>query len=143
MQAFARGKVEQYMRTMLKGDAALCSALIPTYALGCRRMTPAPGFFEAIAQPNVQVVTGAMRRIVPEGIEMESGEILKVDAIICATGFDVSCRPRFPLVGRGGNLQDIWAKETPRAYMSCAVEGVPNYFSEYNPQHWILPLLSR
>ena len=71
-----------------------------------------------------------MRRFVPEGIELESRQVLKVDAIICATGFDLSFRPRFPIIGRDGNLQDIWASETPKAYMSCAGTGLPNYFSE-------------
>lgn len=33
----------------------------------------------------------------------------KVDTIICATGFDVSYRPRFPIVGKNGvDLADKW-----------------------------------
>jgi cation diffusion facilitator CzcD-associated flavoprotein CzcO len=128
VQSFARQHAERYMGAMLRGDAALCKALIPQYPLGARRLTPAPGFFEALAQPNVEAVTSGVKRFVPEGIELESGQILKVDAIICATGFDVSFRPRFPIIGREGNLQDIWEKETPKAYMSCAVQGMPNYF---------------
>ena len=94
-------------------------------------MTPAPGYLQSLAQPNVSVVTDGMKRIVPEGIELESGEVLKVDAIVCATGFDLSFCPRFPLVGRNGNLQDVWRRETPKAYMSCAVAGLPNYFSKF------------
>lgn len=118
------------MTACLRGNQELCKKLIPDFPLGCRRMTPAPGYLQSLAQPNVSVITEGMKRIVSEGIELESGEVLKVDAIICATGFDLSFCPRFPLVGRNGNLQDVWRRETPKAYMSCAVAGLPNYFSE-------------
>lgn len=129
VQAFARDKVTQFMSFKLGGNAALCKSLIPTFPLGCRRMTPAPGFLEALSEPNVTLVTDDIKRFVADGIELASGEVLKVDAIICATGFDMSFCPRFPIVGRNGNLQDKWKKETPKAYMSCAVAGMPNYFS--------------
>lgn len=115
---------------VLRGDEKLCKALIPDFPVGTRRMTPAPGYLEALQKDNVEVVSGDIRRFVAEGIEMTSGEVLQVDAIICATGFDISFRPRFPLVGRQGNLQDTWSEETPQAYMSCAVAGMPNYFSK-------------
>jgi cation diffusion facilitator CzcD-associated flavoprotein CzcO len=130
VQAFARAKVVEYMTAMLGGDETLCKKLIPDFPLGCRRMTPAPRYLQSLVQPNVDVVTEGIKCIVPEGIELVSGEVLKVDAIICATGFDVSFCPRFPLKGRDGNLQDIWREEVPKAYMSCAVAGLPNYFSK-------------
>ncbi|KAK8090027.1 hypothetical protein PG997_004988 [Apiospora hydei] len=72
-------------------------------------------------------------QIVPEGIELNTGEVIKVDAIICATGFDNSFCPRFPVVGRAGNLQDRLRTETPKGYMSCALPGVPNYFTFLGP----------
>jgi len=114
---------------MLGGDEKLCKALIPDYPLGFRRMTPGHSYLQALTKPNVEVKTGGVRRFVPEGLELGSGEILKVDAIVCATGFDTSFCPRFPIVGRNGNLQDRWKKEIPKSYMSCAVSGMPNYFS--------------
>lgn len=129
-QMWAAGKVREFMTAMLGGDARLCKALIPTYPVGCRRFTPAPGYLESLRAPNVEVVTDKIRRFVAEGIELETGEVLKVDAIICATGFDSSFCPPFPVVGRRGNLQDLWAKSTPKSYMSLAVADMPNYFSK-------------
>ncbi len=120
----------EWMTACLGGDEKLCKALIPTYPLGCRRMTPAPGYLEAVRSPNTVLITERIASIVREGIQLESGEIIKLDAIICATGFDTSFTPRFPLVGRRGNVQDIFREETPRSYMSCALSGVPNYFSK-------------
>lgn len=52
---------------------------------------------------------------------------------MCATGFDVSYRPRYPIVGRNkANLGEMWAKE-PRAYLSLACENMPNYFMFTGP----------
>ncbi|KAI0842840.1 FAD/NAD(P)-binding domain-containing protein [Hypoxylon sp. FL0890] len=132
-QAFATSKVVQYMTATLGGDERLCKALIPKFPLGCRRITPAPGYLEALRAPNTEVITEGIAGIVPEGIQLESGEIIKLDAIICATGFDNSFAPRFPIVGRYGNVQDTMKTETPKGYMSCALAGVPNYFTFLGP----------
>ncbi|CAK7223478.1 hypothetical protein SCUCBS95973_005193 [Sporothrix curviconia] len=132
-QAFAAAQMRQYMTAVLDGDERLCKALIPDYALGCRRMTPAPMYLQTLRQPNVQVVTQGIRRVLPNALELASGEVIEVDAIVCATGFDVSFCPRFPLVGRNGNLQDLWRDSMPQAYMSCAVPGLPNYFTFLGP----------
>lgn len=118
------------MTAALGGDERLCKALIPTFPLGTRRITPAPGYLESLRAPNVEVVTEGIAQVVPEGIQLESGTIVAVDAIICATGFDNSFCPRFPVAGRYGNVQDRMRAETPKGYMSCALPGVPNYFSE-------------
>ncbi|KAK1754921.1 putative sterigmatocystin biosynthesis monooxygenase stcW [Echria macrotheca] len=133
VQAFARKKVEEYMTAMLGGNERLCKQLIPEYPLGMRRMTPGHSYLLSLTKPNVEVKTGGMRRFVSDGLELESGEIIKVDAIVCATGFDTSFRPRFPIIGRNGNLQERWGKEVPKAYMSCAVPGMPNYFTFLGP----------
>lgn len=133
VQAFARAKVTEYMTFMLGGNQELCKALIPDFPLGCRRMTPGHGYLQALTKPNVEVRRSEIKRFVPEGIELDSGDVLKVDAIVCATGFNTSFCPRFPIVGRDGNLQERWQKETPKAYMSCAVAGLPNYFMFLGP----------
>ncbi|ROT37421.1 phenylacetone monooxygenase [Sodiomyces alkalinus F11] len=137
-QKWAASKVREFMTTMLKGDPVLCKAMIPDFPLGCRRLTPAPGYLESFHDPKVSLVTTPITRAVPNGIELADGNIIEVEAIICATGFDSSFRPAFPLVGRNGNLQDIWAQETPKSYMSLAIAGLPNYFSEFRVPHMIL-----
>ncbi|GJC80053.1 FAD-binding monooxygenase moxY [Colletotrichum liriopes] len=132
-QAWALGKTKEFMTAMLRGNEELCKQLIPDFPLGCKRLTPAPGYLESFHDPRVSLHTGAIKSFVPQGIVLENGEVLEVDAIICATGFDSSFRPAFPLVGRHGNLQDIWSEQTPKAYMSLAVAGLPNYFKFLGP----------
>lgn len=105
-------------------------AMIPDFAVGCRRPTPGNGYLEALGKPNVSVVTEHISHIVPEGIVLKNGETVKVDTFICATGFDISFFPRFKMIGR--NNKDIaqeW-KDRPEAYMSVAAADFPNYFSE-------------
>lgn len=108
-------------------------ALIPDFAVGCRRMTPGVGYLSALTQSNVQTVTTGIEEICPEGIKLANGELIEVDAIVCATGFNLSFIPRFPIIGTSGNLQDIWRDSVPAAYMSCMVPGMPNYFSTSYP----------
>ncbi|KAL3463950.1 FAD/NAD(P)-binding domain-containing protein [Aspergillus heterothallicus] len=122
-----------FMRAELEGDERLCRALIPDFPVGCRRITPGVGYLSSLRAANTRVVTDKIRQVVPQGIELDTGEIIKLDIIICATGFDVSFCPRFPIVGRAGNLKDIWSKSIPQAYMSCAVPGLPNYFMFLGP----------
>ena len=64
-----------------------------------------------------------------KGLKMADGTVVAVDALICATGFDTSYRPNFPVIGLKGDLRSIWQEE-PRAYFSIAAAGVPNYFGK-------------
>jgi cation diffusion facilitator CzcD-associated flavoprotein CzcO len=119
------------MSKALKGNKHLIKTLIPTFPVGCRRLTPAVGYLESLSEKNVRVVSDKMVRILPNGVETHTGEVIEADTLICATGFDVSFCPRFPIIGRNGNLQDIWrAGSVPKAYMSCAAPGFPNFFSK-------------
>lgn len=78
---------------------------------------------------NVRVVTEGISHVTPHGMLLSSGEVIDFDIIICATGFDLSFRPRFPVLGRNGaSLQEQWTRSIPQAYMSLAVENFPNYF---------------
>ncbi|KAJ0158537.1 putative sterigmatocystin biosynthesis monooxygenase stcW [Colletotrichum tanaceti] len=132
-QTWALGKTREFMTAMLGGNERLCKQLIPDFPLGCKRLTPAPGYLESFRDPRVSLHTDCIKRVLSRGIQLSNGEVLEVDAIICATGFDTSFRPAFPLVGRHGNLQDIWSEQTPKAYMSLAVAGLPNYFKFLGP----------
>ena len=62
-----------------------------------------------------------------DGVEHEC------DTIVCATGFDVSYRPRFPIVGAQGiDLADKW-KICPEGYLGLAVPGFPNFLTFIGP----------
>lgn len=91
-------------------------------------MTPGHGYLEALASDNVTVESGSILKITPESIVIVDGTVHQVDAIICATGFDTSFRPAFPVIGdKCTDLRDDWEKE-PRSYLSIAAAGYPNFF---------------
>ncbi|RDL35489.1 Uncharacterized protein BP5553_07420 [Venustampulla echinocandica] len=121
------------MKAKLGANPGLIKHLIPDFAVGCRRPTPGNGYLEALIKPNVKVVTEEISEIVPKGIKLSSGEVLEVDVFICATGFDISFAPRFPLVGRNGvNLAEQW-KTRPSSYLTMAAENMPNHFMFLGP----------
>lgn len=94
------------------------------------RFTPGSGYLESLIKPNVQVVFSGVEEITANGIRGSDGIEHVVDAIICATGFDCSHRPAFPVIGREGReLGEFW-KDQPRHYLSVAAPGFPNYFSK-------------
>ncbi|KAI5287096.1 hypothetical protein KEM52_001752, partial [Ascosphaera acerosa] len=132
-QQMLRETSTREMTEKLKGNERLIRAILPDFAAGCRRPTPGVGYLEALTQSNVNVVFSAIKSVTPEGLLTEDGEMIKADAIVCATGFDVSFTPRFNLIGRNGvDLRKQW-QGRPRAYLSLAVENFPNYFTFLGP----------
>lgn len=92
------------------------------------RLTPGVGYLEALVADNVTVIGDSIEKITADSVATKSGVEIKVDIIICATGFDTSYRPSFNLRGKHGkNLRDVWA-DKPRSYLSIAVSDFPNYF---------------
>lgn len=93
-----------------------------------RRLTPGIGYLEALTKENVELVTDSIAEITEDGILTADGKHRMFDAIIMATGFDVSFKPRWSQIGRNGrSLADEWSDE-PKGYFSLAVSGHPNYF---------------
>lgn len=129
-QEAARTFALNEMKTKLGDNSPLLKHMLPTFGVGCRRPTPGNGYLEALTQDNVRVVTDHIKEIVPEGIKLETGEVIKIDMFICATGFDISFCPRYPILGRNGvALGDVW-KEMPKAYLTLAVPEFPNHLSK-------------
>ncbi|KIW81124.1 hypothetical protein Z517_04147 [Fonsecaea pedrosoi CBS 271.37] len=122
------------MTGRLKGHEKLAEALIPkTFPVGCKRPTPGNGYLEALIEENVQVYCqGGLSQITPKGFIDPDGVEQEVDVIICATGFDTSWVPRFPIVANGINLQDLYAKK-PIGYLGVGAPSMPNYFTFYGP----------
>lgn len=129
-QLMAVDYITQMMKTRLGPDHQdLAKKLIPTtFGFGCRRPTPGTGYLEALRSSNVTVELDGIDQVLENGMRTKAGTFYDLDAIICATGFETSWRPRFPIIGRGNvDLAEQW-KSRPRAYLSFAVHNFPNYF---------------
>ena len=120
------------MKAKLQNET-LEKLIIPKWAVGCRRLTPGINYLETLVSEKVTVVYGDIQRITERGCVSEDGTEYPVDVLICATGFDTSFCPRFPIIGSGGkNLVDEWVDE-PKSYLGLAAAGFPNYFMLIGP----------
>lgn len=131
--AFLHNIVTNVMRSRLASNPHLIEKLMPSYELGCRRLSPGDGYLEAMQEPNAQFNFDPITRITPTGIvttAAETGQEVEeeFDLIVCATGFNTSFIPAWELIGRDGRkLAREW-KDIPQAYFSLCAGGMPNYF---------------
>ncbi|KAE8354737.1 hypothetical protein BDV28DRAFT_155992 [Aspergillus coremiiformis] len=118
------------MKKRLKKKPELLSRLIPDFSPHCRRLTPGPGYLEAITEDNVDYIQTPIRRLTKTGIETIDGHHREVDAIFCATGFNIDFAPPFPIQARGVDLNKAWKPDGevgyPKTYLGLAAPGFPN-----------------
>ncbi|KAL2436581.1 FAD-binding monooxygenase tazF [Exophiala dermatitidis] len=120
---------DEMYRRIGPGHEELKKNLIPTWAPGCRRMTPGEGYLEALVQDNVVTVHKNIAKVVPEGLLDSTRQLHQADIIVCATGFDVSHKPNFTVTGvNGADMRQEFEPE-PYVYLSMAVPKFPNYFT--------------
>ncbi|KAG6831614.1 hypothetical protein H0H87_004676 [Tephrocybe sp. NHM501043] len=114
-------------------DKELQKRLVPSYGVGCRRITPGVGYLEGLGKENVEVVYGDIKRVTEKGCIAADGQEHELDVLICATGFDTTYMPRFGVTGeQGKTMKEEWAKEA-KAYLGMGVAGFPNYFLVIGP----------
>ncbi|KAF7535015.1 hypothetical protein G7054_g5741 [Neopestalotiopsis clavispora] len=127
-----RQTYEKRMAALIS-DEKLRKGFTPTFGVGCRRVTPGDPYMEAIRKDNVDVHFTGVDRLTSTGVVGSDGVERCVDTIICATGFDVSFRPAFPLIGRNGvDLAEKW-KSTPECYMGLTIPDFPNLITFIGP----------
>lgn len=96
----------------------------------CNSVSPGNGYLESLIKPNTKAIFDGIKCVNESGILDNNNIQHDFDIIICATGFDVSHRPAFPVLGCGGqNLRDVWS-QGPTHYLSVAAPGFPNYWSQ-------------
>ena len=138
------------MRNVLRDDL-LEAKLIPPFGVGCQRLIPDVGYLEvrsqidrvsqstadgtkqSLTKDNISIVHHGVSAFTKKGCQSYDGQEHLLDVIICATGFDTSYRPRFPIIGRDGlNLQDVWLGQ-PKSYLGIAAAGFPNFLMFLGP----------
>jgi hypothetical protein len=121
------------MRERLKKKPEIADFIMPSFAVGCRRLTPGPGYLEALVEDNVDFVSDPIFEIVPEGVILETGRKFEIDALVCATGFNASSPPPFEVYGKNG--KSLKERFTPHrdTYLTMTVDGFPNFFMMLGP----------
>ncbi|EJD50391.1 FAD/NAD(P)-binding domain-containing protein [Auricularia subglabra TFB-10046 SS5] len=133
MQQWAVGAFSGIMRKRLAKKPWIADHLIPDFPVACRRLTPGPGYLEALMEDNVDFVPTHIREITKTGIVTVDGKEREYDIIICATGYDTSWKYPFPIIGRkGATLAERWHPQ-PQTYLTLATDGFPNWFQTMGP----------
>jgi 4-hydroxyacetophenone monooxygenase len=129
-----------YVNDTFGEGSDLASKLTPDFAFGAKRPIRDPGsfapggYYYALSQPHVDLVTSALTRVVPEGIVTADGTVHELDVIIWATGMTLDWLSPIEILGRGGvTLNDVWADNNPRSYLGGTVPGFPNLFINDGP----------
>lgn len=115
-------------------DPELRRILTPDYTIGCKRLLFSNEWYQALSQPNVDVVPHAVEEVRPHGVVGADGIERAVDTIVLGTGFTITDLPIAARVrGREGrSLEDTW-KGSPTGYLGSVVHGFPNFFVLLGP----------
>ncbi|KAJ3480196.1 hypothetical protein NLI96_g8512 [Meripilus lineatus] len=133
MQKGARTAFKENMIKRLEKKPWIADHLIPDFGVACRRLTPGPGYLEALCEDNVDFVNVGIKRVMEGGIETVDGKVQELDVIVCATGYDTTFHLPFPIIGKNGiSLQDKWTPH-PTTYLSTCIDDFPNYFFSLGP----------
>lgn len=145
-QSFLRGTEEnealrersaESMRSRLAKKPELLNMMMPKFSPNCRRLTPGPGYLEAVAESNVNYILTPIKRITATGIETADGAHREVDAIFCATGANTEVAPQFSITANGRDLRDLWKAGAdpgfPYTYLGLATPGFPNLLFIHGP----------
>ena len=127
-------KLAAHQRRRGIADPSLRATLTPDYPLGCKRIIYSNDYYPALSQANVDLVTAPIARITAMGIVTADGTERRVDALVCATGFDtVHLLQSLAIHGRGGRtLSEAW-RDGPEAHHGISVAGFPNLFLMLGP----------
>lgn len=133
----ARETFTNLMAQRVKDKPELLDQLLPAFSPYCRRLTPGPGYLEALAKDNVNFIRTPIKQFTETGIETNDGVHRAVDAVICSTGANVSFAPPFPIVSGDLDLSRDWKPDGkfgfPYSYLGLGVPGFSNLLFLYGP----------
>jgi 4-hydroxyacetophenone monooxygenase len=123
-----------YLTSQLEGRPDLIAKALPNYPPFGKRMLLDNGWFSALKQPHVELVTSSVTGLAPTGVVTAEGQERQADVVVLATGFEAHRPIHVDITGRDGqSLQDLWGDDDARAYLGITTPGFPNLFFMYGP----------
>jgi cation diffusion facilitator CzcD-associated flavoprotein CzcO len=121
---------KKLMSKRIETKPELLDDIVPDFSPHCRRLTPGPGYLEALTKENASSIRTPIEKITEDGIVTRDSVHRPVDAIICSTGANVDFAPPFPIVAEGVDLSQAWRPKGlcgfPYTYLGVATPGFPN-----------------
>lgn len=128
---------EETMRARLSKKPELYDQIVPDFSPNCRRLTPAPGYLEALQEDNVEFIRTGISKFTETGIVTLDGTHREVDAVFCATGANGDMVPPFPIHANGKELAEVWSQDGehgfPYTYLGAATPDFPNLLFVHGP----------
>lgn len=126
-----------YIKEQTDNRPELYERLIPNYPPWSRRMIVDGGWYKALTEDHVELVTEGIDHLESDAIVTADGERHNADVIVSASGFSVN-RYMYPIDVRGRDgrsLEEYWEADGkgPRAFLSMSVPNFPNMFIMYGP----------
>lgn len=103
--------------------------IVPEFPLGCKRRIYDPGYLASLHRENVELQPEGLQEFTETGLISETGKREDFDAVILATGFNVtSFLSPVEVIGRTGeSLRSQWdSGRGAQAYMGTFVHNYPN-----------------
>jgi 4-hydroxyacetophenone monooxygenase len=125
----------RYLTEQLAGRPDLVEKCLPDYPPFGKRMLLDNGWYAALKEPNVELVTAGVERMTETAVVSDDGRTFDVDVVVLSTGFQTH-RYLQPLevVGRhGAKLREVWGDDDATAYLGITTPGFPNLFFMYGP----------
>ncbi|KAI5194210.1 FAD/NAD(P)-binding domain-containing protein [Aureobasidium subglaciale] len=128
---------KELMRKRLVERPELLDQIVPDFPPHCRRLTPGPGYLEALTKPNVSFIQTPISHFTKDGIVTQDGVHRPTDAVICSTGANVDFAPPFPIIAGEFDLSKDWRPDGrfgwPYSYIGIATPGFPNLLHLHGP----------
>lgn len=117
-------RIKELTREALGEDFDLETHFTPRYDPWDQRLcfVPDGDFFEALRSKRASIVTGTIERFTPDGVRLASGEELKADIVVTATGLNFKLFGGTAIDIDGAPL-DVARRVSYKGMMLC---GVPN-----------------
>ena len=136
---YTRGKAADDLKSTMQSliatqvkDKEVAMRLTPNYDIGCKRPTISDIYLPTFNNPCVELNTTGIKRITSEGIVTADERELQFDAIVFATGFDVT-RSINAFEQVGTENKDFAEEDTPRAFLGITKPNQPNFFMLFGP----------
>ena len=130
-----RERLTAYLKAELADRPDLIEKSLPDYPPYAKRILIDNEWFKTLKRDNVDLVTTAIARVTPNGVETTDGVMHPADVLVLATGFE-AMRLLWPMDIRGvggQSLHEVWGDEDASAYLGLTVPGFPNFFTLYGP----------
>jgi len=114
--------------TKVVKDPETAAKLTPSYALGCKRITPSDSYWKMFNSANVELVTEPITALCEEGVKAGE-ETYQVDTIIYATGFDLlSSGYAFEITNKYGKSAREEFGAAPQGYLGICHPSYPSFY---------------